>query len=497
MTRSPYELLEERFRRLAHLRGALAVLEWDSATMMPSGGAGSRAEQVAALRVVAHGVLADPTLAELLAAAEAASGALDPWQRANLTEMRHEWRNATALDERLVEAFSRATSACEMVWRKARARNSFATLRPHLETVVTLVREIAAAKAAAFGLEPYDALLESYESGVRCAMIEPLFAELESYLPGLLAEVLARQESAPPLPLEGPFPIGAQRALGRDLMALLGFDFEHGRLDVSLHPFTGGVADDVRITTRYHKDRFIDALMGVLHETGHALYERGLPEGWRQQPVGKARGMAIHESQSLLIEMQVCRSREFIELLAPRLRAAFGTDGPAWQSENLRRHLQRVARGLIRVDADEVTYPLHIILRYRLEKALLGGDLAVADLPGAWRAEMARLVGVTPPDDKDGCLQDIHWPDGDFGYFPTYTLGAIAAAQLFDSARAADPDIAPGIGRGDFAPLMAWLRANVHRQGRRYTADELLRRVTGRSFDATTFRRHLQARYLA
>jgi carboxypeptidase Taq len=279
-------------------------------------------------------------------------------------------------------------------------------------------------------------------------------------------------------------------------MEVLGFDFAHGRLDESAHPFTGGVPDDVRITTRYDEGDFTKSLMAVLHETGHALYELGLPRAWRYQPVGRARGMTVHESQSLLIEMQACRSRAFLELAAPILREAFGGEGPAWEPENLARIYTEVKPDFIRVDADEVTYPAHVILRYRLEKQMVAGGLEVADLPAAWGAEMKGLLGIVPPNDRLGCLQDIHWPDGAWGYFPTYTLGAMTAAQLFEAAQRADPDVYPGIGRGDFGPLRAWLRSNVHGQGSLLSTEDLLVHATGRPLDAGIYLAHLRARYL-
>jgi len=234
----------------------------------------------------------------------------------------------------------------------------------------------------------------------------------------------------------------------------------------------------------------------VLHETGHAMYERGLPAAWRYQPVGHARGMALHESQSLLVEMQVSRSREFFDWAAPVIADAFGAGGPAWTAENLHRLAIRVERGFIRVEADEVTYPAHVVLRTRLERALIAGDLAVAELPGAWNDGMAALLNIVPPDDRLGCLQDIHWPGGDFGYFPTYTLGAMAAAQLAEAARRDDPDVMAGVARGDFAPLMAWLRRHVHGKGSLLSTDELLGEATGRPLDAAAFKTHLTRRYL-
>jgi carboxypeptidase Taq len=267
-------------------------------------------------------------------------------------------------------------------------------------------------------------------------------------------------------------------------------------VDVSLHPFCGGATGDVRLTTRYDEADFTSALMGVMHETGHALYEQGRPAAWAGQPVGEARGMSLHESQSLLIEMQACRSRAFLDFAAPLLREAFNADGLAWAPENLHRLYTRVRPGLIRVDADEVTYPAHVLLRYRIERDLIAGDMDLADLPEAWNAGMRRLLGLDVPNDRLGCLQDIHWPGGAWGYFPTYTLGAMAAAQLFDAACRAEPDLLPAIGRGDFGPLLGWLRENVHSRGSLYSTDELLTRATGRPLDADVYIRHLERRYL-
>ena len=492
-----YQAIEKRFRRLGALQEASGVLQWDSAALMPEGGAGARAEQLATMKVVCHEILTDPANGDLLAGA-AAQNDLDDWQRANLREMRRAWLHATAVPGDLVDAASRAGSACEQLWRQARPASDFAMVLPALQRVLELTREIAAAKAARLGKVPYEALVDQYEPGASTAEIDRLFGDLAEFLPGLIAQVLDRQAAAPsPLEPQGPFPIERQRQAGVRLMKRLGFDFDHGRLDVSLHPFCGGTPDDVRITTRYAEDDFRGALMGVLHETGHALYERGLPAAWRRQPVGEARGMAVHESQSLLMEMQACRSREFSEYLAPVLREAFGRSGPEWSAENLYRLNTTVRRGFIRVDADEVTYPAHVILRYRLERALIEDRLAVADLPAAWNAGMRELVGTVPPDDRRGCLQDIHWYDGLFGYFPTYTLGAMIAAQLFDAAKRADPAILPGIAEGDFTPLLAWLRANVHGKGSLLTSSELIEAATGKKLDAAIYRRHLTARYLA
>ena len=490
-----YERLRGRFARLANLNGAAAMLHWDAAAMMPAGGAGARAEQLATLSLLAHEMLCHDEVADLLRQVEDMTDNLGPWENANLREMQRKWSHATALPGDLVAALSRAGSACEMVWRTARPDDDFAALCPYLEEVVALVRQAATAKAEAFGCPPYDALLSQYEPGLDGAEIDRHFDALAAFLPDLLDQVLAQQAEPPAAPER--MPAAVQEGLSRHLLGALGFDFEHGRLDVSLHPFTGGVADDVRLTTRYDEADPLGSLYPALHEGGHGMYERGLPPDWRLQPVGQAMGMAMHESQSLLVEMQVCRGDDFLQYLAPLLAKMGGVYGPAWEAGGLARRVRHVARSLIRVEADEVTYPLHIIHRYRLERAMLAGDLAVADLPGAWRKGMMRLLGIEVPNDRDGCMQDIHWMDGAFCYFPTYTLGAMAAAQLYEAAGAALPGLSEDIAQGAFGRLMEWLGQKVHSQGRLHaSADALLRTVTGAPLDGAIFRRHLEKRYL-
>ncbi|MDB5361305.1 MAG: Thermostable carboxypeptidase 1 [Rhodospirillales bacterium] len=494
---TPYQQLEARFARRGTLNEALSVLNWDYSSMMPAGGAQARAEQMSTLEVMAHEILTAAELPDLLDQAQG-QNELSDWQRANLKEMRRDWLHATAVPASLVETLSKASVECEMAWRDARPANDFAGILPKLRTVLELTREVAAAKAAKLDKPLYDALLDAYEPDGSAAEIDRQFAALSAFLPAAITAAIERQQSRPaPIQPQGPFPIERQKLVGLKFMAALGFDFDHGRLDVSAHPFCGGTPDDVRITTRYREDDFARAMMGVLHETGHALYERGLPADWRRQPVGRARGMSLHESQSLLMEMQACRSREFLEFAAPLLSDTFGGSGPAWDADNLYRLNTRVSRSLIRVDADEATYPAHVILRYRLERAMIEDRLQLADLPGAWNDGMRELVGIAPPDDRDGCLQDIHWYCGLWGYFPTYTLGAMTAAQLFQAATAQDASIRPGLAKGDFAPLLGWLRRNVHGRASSVPAAELLTDATGKPLDAEAFQRHLQTRYLS
>ncbi|MBC7953436.1 MAG: carboxypeptidase M32 [Rhodospirillaceae bacterium] len=491
-----YAQLEAIFRKASILGDTLSVLHWDMSTMMPDGGADSRSDQLALLKSMAHELVTQPPMADLLDRAE--SDAADPWEQANLKEMRRDWVHASALPADLVEAMAKAESACEMVWRQARPKADFAMVLPTLKQMLALVREAGQAKAEKLGVSVYDALLDQYEPDGRSADIDAVFADLEAFLPDFLARALDAQAQRPtPRLPAGPFPADKQRALGLEFMTALGFDFAHGRMDTSFHPFCGGTPDDVRITTRYDEGDFTSAMMGVLHETGHALYERGLPNGrWRHQPVARARGMQMHESQSLLMEMQACRSPEFMAWAAPRMQAAFGGQGAEWDGGNLHRQGILVEPGFIRVDADEVTYPAHVIIRYRLEKALIEGTMALEDLPEAWNDGYRRLLGITPPNDRLGCLQDIHWYGGSWGYFPTYTLGAMTAAQLFDAAKTADPTILPALSQGDFRPLLAWLRTNVHSKGCSLSTNDLLVQATGRPLDSGVFKAHLERRYL-
>ena len=491
-----YHRLEERAHEISSLRGALGILSWDAAVMMPKGGSASRGEQLATLEGIVHERLTGPEVCDWLDEAE-----VDPpageWQIANLRELRRLHTLASALDRRLVEATARAVNDCEMRWRQARETNDFSALRPLLEEVLHLKREAGQARGEQMGLSPYDALMEEFEPGARCAWIDPLFDDLASFLPEVLPRILdaqARQGDA--LPFTGGCPAADQEALGRRLMRLLGFDFEHGRLDTSTHPFCGGTPDDVRITTRYEDDGFLRSLMGVLHETGHGQYERGLPTAWRHQPVGHARGMALHESQSLIVEMQACRSREFISFLAPLAREAFGASGPAWEVSNLLRHVHHVERGFIRVDADEVTYPAHVILRYRLEARMIAGTLDIADLPDAWDHELEGLLGLRAPDHRRGCLQDIHWPSGGWGYFPSYTLGALSAAQLFAAMQDDHPALLSEIATGQFETFFHWLRTKVHSRGSSVSTQDILREATGAGLATTAYKRHVQRRYL-
>ncbi|AFX98290.1 carboxypeptidase Taq (M32) metallopeptidase family protein [Candidatus Endolissoclinum faulkneri L2] len=493
MTATPAtEALEARFRRISALSGIASVLIWDQSVLMPSGGCEARAEQLANLSVLRHELLTAPDVAEQLATAE--EEMLEGWRAANLLEMRRLYFHEIALSSKLVDALSRASLRCEILWREARAEANFSIVLKALAELIALIQEEATAKAEIMKISPYEALLRRYEPACSINSIEKLFGELEDQLPSLLNSVLEYQATrSDPVQPQGPFPIAIQRALSRMVMQAIGFNFNYGRLDEALHPFCGGVPDDVRITTRYEDSSFISAIMGIIHETGHALYERGLPLAWRTQPVGSARGMIMHESQSLLMEMQACRSEAFLDLLSDWACSAFSI---SLEPKNLFRICTKVKRGCIRVEADEITYPLHVIVRTRLERAMLSGDLQVAYLPSTWNAEMNELIGVTPPNDAMGCLQDIHWYDGAFGYFPMYTLGAITAAQIFQAAVRDERCIPEAIGRGDFKPLVEWLARNIHDLASFKSTEEIINMATGANLSTVPFLSHIKNRYL-
>lgn len=491
-----YDRLTARFARMATVEEAMSMLGWDQAAVMPDGGSDARADQLAVLSGLAHTMLTDTVAAEDLDAAEAAPPG-DASARRNLELMRRAHRQANAVPGDLVEALTRHAATCENIWRGARKASDFKMVATPLADLLALTREKAAALASVSGLDRYDALIDTYQPGITAGEITPVFARYEAFLREALPRAEALQAALDhQRPGAAPFAEAAQEALCRRLAAQVGLDFTGARLDRSTHPFCGGTPTDIRITTRYDEADFASALMGVLHETGHALYEAGLPRDHARQPVGTAAGMAAHESQSLIIEMQAARSDAYLGFLGPVLAEAFGQEVAAFAPDRLAARLRHVERSFIRVEADEMTYPAHVILRYRLEAAMIAGDLAVTDLPGAWNEGMRDLLGITPPDDARGCLQDIHWYCGLFGYFPSYTLGAMAAAQLMAAARAAVPMIDAGLARGDFGPLLGWLRTHVHRHGAAYGFNDLLRQATGKPLDPADFEAHLTARYL-
>lgn len=477
-------------------RGALALLRWDAAVMMPRGSAEVRGEQLAALETEYHTLLTAPKISRLLDRAQANLASLDEWESANLVEMRRQRDYAIATPATLISRLARATAVAEVRWFEARAANDFASFAPHLAEVVTLVRDKGALLGQAFGITAYDALAEEFTPGLRAADIDILIKGYQRRLPALIRASIAAQESQPALPIQGKFSASKQRALIKDVMTAFGFPFDRGRLDESDHPFTEGVPGDVRVTTRLDSSNPFGGLLAAAHEMGHAMYSFGLPKKWSSQPVGQDRGMAVEESQALLLEMILCRSREFLQWLRPLFEKHFAVSGPEWEIENLYRLVTHVQRGSVRVDADELTYPAHIMLRYDIEQRLISGDCVVRDLPEVWNEAAEHRLGLRPANDAQGCLQDIHWAVGAFGYFPSYLAGAAIAAQLHDAIRRDLGDFDANVVRGDFKPLFGWLGEKLHAHGSRYSMHDLLMQATGKPLGPAAALRYLEHKYL-
>ena len=492
-----YDCLAQRFERRACMEDALGILHWDSETMMPKGAAQYRSEATAALQGIAHDMLLGGEVAELLEAAEQQQDVLDSWQRGNLREMRRLFVQESAVPRDLVEAKSKAVFKARMAWREANAESDFALLKAPLAQVAALQRDIGTAIGQRSNLAAYDALLDGFDPGLRSSFIEPIFAQLRTSLPELIERARSMQASLPVKPLpKAALAAPARRQLFEHLMRAIGFDFERGRLDTSRQPFCGGATDDVRITDRHDEDDVLNALTALFHECGHALYEQGRPRQFLRQPVGSPRGLTLHESQALLLEMQACSTPEFVSYLAPLLRAATGANDDAWSEPNIYRLMNKVEPSLIRMDADEMTYVLHAVIRYDLEKSMIDGDLQVADLPEAYDAAIWQSLGMKVPNDRAGCLQDIHWAAGLWGYFPSYALGAIVAAQLFEAACLAQPQARSALKGGNFAPLRDWLQTNIYSKGSLCETGELIAAATGQPLRTQPYMAYLRRRYV-
>lgn len=497
-----YQKLTKTFHRLAQLEHAGAMLGWDQQVMMPPKGNEARGEALAELSVLATEIIQQPELAEQFAEADNEAANLESWQQANLREMREHWKKANAIPSDLVEAKALTTNESEYAWRSLRGENDWKSFEPKLKKVFDLCREEAQALDSALKDEKgyvnaYEALLDIYDPGTRLERVDSVFAELKTELPALLPQIMDKQK-ADGLPIAQQAPVAKEKqiALAKDIMATLGFDFDAGRLDEAAHPFSGGVSADSRITTRYSDADVVEGLMGIIHETGHSRYETGLNPDWRGQPVGQSMGMGVHESQSLFFEMQMGRSAPFISAIAAKVQQHLGQD-PAFEADNLRKLYTRVEPGLIRVNADEVTYPMHVILRYEIERDIILGKAEVKDIPEMWNAKMKEYLGLdTTGNFKDGPMQDVHWPAGAVGYFPSYTLGAMTAAQLHAALVQAIPDAAERIGRLDLEPVFNWLSENIWQKGCSLNYDQLMIEATGETLNSRFFLDHIRSRYL-
>jgi len=486
--------LLERAAVISDLSQAHAVLSWDENTYMPPGAAEARGQQMATLESVTHLRLTDPALGELVEALEGAGLPEGSVEAAMVHQARREVDRATKLPVELVEALGKHVSRSRAVWARARQEQNFATFAPELERMVELKRQEA--EALGYDEHPYDALHDLYEPGSTAARLRALFEPLRRETVELVRAIGDAGREIDDSVLRQAYDEADQERFALDTVTAFGYDLEHGRLDRTVHPFAMALGmHDVRITTRYQGHFLNTALFGTMHEAGHALYEQGIASAYYRTPLEGTVSLGVHESQSRMWENLVGRNRAFWEGAFPRLQRTFPRQLRGVPLDDFYAAINRVEPSFIRVEADEVTYNLHVMLRFELELGLMGGDLAVRDLPAAWNDAMADMLGLTPPNDALGVLQDVHWSIGLFGYFPTYALGNLMSVQLFDAATAAHPELPREIRAGRFANLLGWLRENVHRHGARYLPDELLKRATGAELDAAPYLGYLRRKY--
>ena len=484
--------LKELDKKINRLAAVKAALEWDQETQLPPAGVEERAEQLAVLEGLIHDLRTGPRMGQLTSELSDITLPTDE-DRALVRWLRRDFGRAARLPKELVERSARLVGTAQPAWARARKAGDFAAFAPFLEQLVAVAREKA--ELLGYSDHPYDALLDEYEPGTTSAEVKAVFDGLEGGVAELVRRIAARPQVESAF-LSRHYPREVQERVVRQISADIGFDAQAGRLDISTHPFCTTLGPrDVRITTRYDEHFLNMALYGVIHETGHALYEQGVDPAFGATALGGGVSLGIHESQSRFWENLIGRSRPFVERYFPVFREAYPNSLGDVDAETFYRGINRVEPSFIRVEADEVTYSLHIILRFRLELALLDGTLAARNVPDAWNAEFVRLFGITPPDDAQGCLQDVHWAMGGLGYFPTYTLGNLYAAQFFDTLKSAVPDWAGLVARGEFGPILGWLRTNIHRYGRVYPAGELCQRVTGKSLDASHFLNYLHTKF--
>ena len=489
-----YQNLRARFREAALLRSTEGVLGWDQETGLPPRAVDWRAEQMSYLSGLVHRLSTAPEVGEWLAVCEGTEwpeGAVEP---VNVRGWRRDYDRETKLPAALVEEFSLTTSQGMHVWAEARKTSDFAAFRPVLEKLVRLCQE----KADHYGWSTcrYDALMGIYEPGARSEEIGQLFARLGPEVSALIGPAREKAQALPENLLAGHYPVAAQQAFNREVAEAIGFDFTAGRIDTTTHPFCTGLGPgDTRLTTRYDEGDFLSSLYGVLHEAGHGLYDQGLRADEWGMPAGDAVSLGIHESQSRLWENHIGGSDAFWRYWYPRACHHF-PELKQFTPEQVAASARRVAPSFIRVEADEVTYDLHIILRFELERALINGDLAVKDVPEAWSARFKELLGLTVPDHARGCLQDIHWSMGSLGYFCTYTLGNLNASQLMRAAHRAHPGLERELAAGSYTNLLSWLRTNIHQAGRTWDPPELMQRATGETTQPHYHLEYLRAKFL-
>ena len=484
-----YRKLEDIFKRVKDLESVVKLLEWDLAVLMPTRSLKYRSNQIILLKELMHSILTDSALGELMKAAKAEE--LTPKQKARLHEMCLLHKNATIVPACLMKDFSEASSECKVIWKEAREENNYKKLLPCFKRLVEIVRDIASIRAQKLKVDNYDALIGLYSPACGSEQMDVMFAKLGPFIRDFLKEVVAYQKKQKIYKIsKNIYPVDKQREVILACIKALGFDFSRGRVDRSPHPFFTSIANEVRITTKYNESNFFDSLRCTMHEVGHAIYEMNLSDEYYSR--SNSPDIVTHESIASLFGTQICQSKEFINFVRPMFKKAFDGRGKAWEAENLHRLITRVNPALVRINSDEISYMAHVMLRYSLEREIIDGSLAIEDLPRAWEDGMKHYFGIAPKNNQDGCMQDIHWFSGVFGYFPIYAVATVAAAQISSALEDNFSDILPKIAQGDLTSLLSWLKKDIC--GHEYPG--VLKKVTGKDLDIEGYVSYLRSKYL-
>ncbi|MDY6765646.1 MAG: carboxypeptidase M32 [Halobacteria archaeon] len=486
-----YEELIQKVKRASTIGDAAGVLRWDQEVMMPEGGTPARSQQLSALSSIQHDLITDDRIGELLSKLE--EKYLSEEQEAVVREVRWKHNRSTKVPRELVEEISKTSSEAHPVWKEAKENDEFEKFAPTLEKLIELKRDYA--EHIDPNRDPYEVLFEDYEPYLGLDTAERVLKRLREGLVPLIDDIRSSDVDLATDTFEGTFDVDKQEELAREALDTLGYEWEHGRLDTAPHPFSSGTQFDARVTTRFDEGDALGALMSTIHEFGHATYTLGLPEEHYGTPLGESRNLVVHESQSRFWENHIGRSRAFWELFLPKAKEMFpqlegATVEDAYEDAN-----EVYEDNLIRVEADELTYHMHIVLRFELEKELIAGNMEVDEVPQAWNNRMEEFLGVRPDTDSEGCLQDIHWSHGSFGYFPTYSLGSVLSAQIYAAVEEELDDLEGDVRKGNFDDLHSWLTENIHKHGKRYTTDDLIAQATGEEFTADYFIDYVTEKY--
>ena len=489
-----YKELKRIYLKQSILSDIDSILQWDLSTFMPQSSREQRVKQLCLLSDLKHNLFSSPEVKNLFEKANLEK--LDLCDKANLREMNREYKYLSAFSSKFIEKKTRLTSICEGKWREAREKKKFGIVSSDFRKLIEIIKEEAKILSELFNCSEYDALMKNYNYSFDTEEIKIIFEDLRQFINQTYPKVIEKQKSEDELRNLPNLTENQQLEISKFFMKKFGFRFQMGRIDKSLHPFCGGATDDVRITTRFSKNNPFSSFEAVMHETGHALYEQGLPSKWKNQPLGKSGDMVLHESQSLFVEMQILKSRAFLEYFSKTLNNKFRITEKAVQPDSLFKHFNIVKKSYIRVDADEITYPLHVLLRFDLERRIIRNDFDVKYLPDVWNESFEKIFGFKVDNDANGCLQDIHWFAGLFGYFPTYTLGAIISSQLKWAITNEVVDYDDCLKKGNFKEIIKWLRKRIHSKGRLMLTKELLKETTDKSISTKFFKDHINNKFL-